>query len=295
MRAPSASVVIPAHNEAEHLGALLGSLESASTRCPLRVVVVCNGCTDATEEVARSFEGVVVVASEVPSKHAALNAGDDVAGDVFPRLYVDADVRIDPRSVCELVAALDTDRKAAAGPSTRYDLAQSPWLVRAFVRTSERLPFNEFWHAAHLQGRGCYGVSRAGRASFDRFPAIRSDDGFVDLLFDDEDRSVLTSAFAELPCPTSTVELLRNQTRVVEGYRELLDWMQVHRPDRQRRFVGDAQKGWRDAGLWRRSAFVQGLAHGTGALDAVGYVFVEAMARSNAWLHWTLGREVAWR
>jgi Glycosyl transferase family 2 len=292
---PSASVVIPAHNEVERLGALLRSLQLASTRRPLRIVVVCNGCTDATEEIARSFEGVEVLVTTLPAKHAALNAGDDVAGDVFPRLYVDGDVRIDPRSVCELVSALDTDAPRAAGPSTRYDLTMSPWLVRAFVRTGERLPFNEFWHASHLQGRGLYGTSRAGRARFERFPAVRSDDGFVDLLFDDAERTVLTRAFVELAGPTTVGELLRSQTRVVEGHRELLEWMRAHHPDRQLRFEGEALKGWKDAELWRRSAFVQGLRRGTGVLDALGYALVEALTRSNALLRRSLRREIRWR
>ena len=257
--------------------------------------MVCNGCTDQTEEIARSFEGIQVLVTQVPAKHAALNAGDDAAGDVFPRLYVDGDVRIDPRSVCELVTALDTDAPKAAGPSARYDLTRSPWLVRAFVRTSERLPFNEFWHASHLQGRGLYGTSRAGRARFDRFPALRSDDGFIDLLFDDAERMVLTTALVELAAPTTVTELLRSQTRVVEGYRELLEWMPAHHPDRQLRFEGEAHRGWWDAGLWRRSAFVQGLRHGTGALDALGYVLVEALTRGSALLRRSVRSEIRWR
>jgi Glycosyl transferase family 2 len=292
---PSASVVIPAHDEAEHIGALLQSLLSASRSRPLRIVVVCNGCTDATEAIARSFDGVEVFAMPAPAKHAALNAGDDAAADVFPRLYVDGDLRIDPASLCELVAALETDAPKAVGPSTRYDLARSPWLVRAFLRTTERLPFNEFWHASHLQGRGLYGMNRAGRERFDRFPAIRSDDGFVDLHFDDDERAVLTTASAEVACPTTVGELIRNQTRVVEGNRELIAWMQAHRPDRPLRFEGDTNKGWVDAGLWWHSAFVQGLRRGTGLLDAIGYVLVETLSRCNALVHRSLGNEIRWR
>jgi glycosyltransferase involved in cell wall biosynthesis len=292
---PRASVVIPAHNEAAHLGPLLESLQAAATQCPLRVVVVCNGCTDATETIARSFDGVEVRVSEVAAKHAALNEGDDAAADVFPRLYLDGDVRVDPRSICELVAALDTDEARVVGPATRHDLTRSPWLARAFLRTRERLPFNELWQASHVQGRGVIGTSRAGRARFDRFPAIRSDDGFVDLLFDDEERRVLATATVELDGPTTIAALLRSQTRVVEGYRELLEWMQAHHPERPVRFEGDGGRGWRDAGLWRRSAFVQGLWHGSGALDAVGYVVVEVLTRTSARLGRSLGREIRWR
>lgn len=295
MPSPSASVVIPACNEEEHIAALLTSLQATSRECPLRIVVVCNGCTDATEAIARSFDGVEVLVSEEPAKHAALNAGDEAAKDVFPRFYVDADIRIDPRSMRELVVALDTETPRAVSPSARYDLTESPWLVRAFFRTSERLPFNELWHASHLQGRGLYGTNREGRARFDRFPAIRSDDGYFDLLFDDAERAVVGTAVVELACPASTGELLRNQTRVIEGYAELMTWMRSHHPDRPARFVGRGGRGWWDAGLWWRGAFARGLRRGTGGLDAVGYVVVEALARGNVLGHRMLGRELTWR
>jgi glycosyltransferase involved in cell wall biosynthesis len=291
----AASVVIPVHNEAEHLGPLLESLQAASRTCPLRIVVVCNGCTDGSERIATAFDGVTVLVTDVAAKHAALNMGDEAADDVFPRLYVDGDIRIDPASVRALVAALDGTGPRAVGPTTRYDLTASPWLVRAFVRTQERLPFNEFWQVSHLPGRGAYGTNRAGRARFERFPAIGSDDGFFDLLFDDAERTIVAGSVVELPCPTSTGELLRNQSRVIDGYREFVQWATTHHPDRRLRFEGTDGKGWWDLGLWRRSGFAQGLRRGSGALDAVGYGIVESLARLNAVLRRSLGAKVTWR
>jgi glycosyltransferase involved in cell wall biosynthesis len=288
-------VIIPACDEEEHIGALLTSLQAASRSCPLRIVVVCNGCTDATEAIARSFDDVEVLVSEECSKHTALNAGDEAAKGIFPRFYVDGDVGIDPRSMRELIEALETDTARGVGPSAHYDLANSPWLVRAFFRTSERLPFNELWHATHLQGRGLYGTNRQGRARFDRFPAIRSDDGFFDLLFDDAERAVVSTAVVELACPASTGEFLRNQTRVIEGYKELMRWMRSHYPDRPTRFAGSVGKGWWDVGLWWRSGFVRGLRRGSGGLDAVGYVVVDVLARGNALRRQVLGRAPRWR
>lgn len=287
--------MIPACNEEEHLGGLLTSLVAASEHRPLRIIVVCNGCTDRTEDVARGFAGVDVLVSEVAAKHAALNAGDDSAGDAFPRFYADGDIQIDPASMCRLIAAVDAEAPRAAGPSVRFDLSGSPWLARAFVQTNERLPFYEYWHAARLQGRGIYGTNRAGRARFGRFPAIRSDDGFFDLFFDDDERVVVEDAFVTVSCPTSVGELLRNQTRVAEGFRELEAWARANHPRGITHFEGASGKGWRDADLWRRSAFVAGLRRGSGVPDAVGFAVVEAMTRANALVRRTLGREVQWR
>lgn len=47
------TLLIPAHNEAERIGATLASLD-AQTRRPDRVIVVADNCTDGTEQVARA-------------------------------------------------------------------------------------------------------------------------------------------------------------------------------------------------------------------------------------------------
>ena len=101
---PSASVVIPAYNDERGVARLLDALVTAAT--VHFDIVVCNGCTDETASVARSFgERVRVLETEIPSKVRAMRLGDEVT-DVFPRLYVDADVLIDSSSVMALVDAL---------------------------------------------------------------------------------------------------------------------------------------------------------------------------------------------
>ena len=261
MRSERASIVIPACNEEEHLGGLLDSLVAAAGAAPAldRRRVHALG-TDRTEDVARAFSGVEVLVSEVAAKHAALNAGDDRAGDAFPRFYADGDIRIDLESMVRLLAALDVEAPRAGGSRVHYDLSHSPWLAGAFVRTNERLPFHEHWHATRLQGRGIYGTNRAGRARFDRFPAIRSDDGFFDLFFDDDERVVVDDASVTVSCPTERRSAPRNQTRVAEGFQELGAWSRaLNHPGGASRFEGADGKGWRDADLWRHSAFVAGL------------------------------------
>jgi len=295
MAARPASVVVPAYNEADHIERLLHSLADAANSIPLQVIVVCNGCTDATESIARSFKDVEVVVSDQAAKHVALNMGDNIAGDAFPRLYADADVLIEADSVHRLIEALSCDQVRAVGPRVVYDLARCPWMVQAYIRTAERLPFNEFWHSSHLQGRGVYGTNRAGRSKFDRFPALRSDDGFFDLMFDEVERVVVDDAVVRIACPDTTAALLRNQTRVIAGYDELIAWMEVHHPERQSVFLGEQGKGWKDLHLWLQSRFARELVNGTAATDAVGYASIECLSRANSLLHRTLGRQINWR
>ena len=92
------SIVIPAHNEEQVIGRLLEGVTRGAGPGELEIVVVTNGCTDRTAEVAGSFPGVTVVDSPVASKPAALNLGDATAKS-FPRMYLDADIEVDIAAV----------------------------------------------------------------------------------------------------------------------------------------------------------------------------------------------------
>ncbi|MEC8558761.1 MAG: glycosyltransferase, partial [Planctomycetota bacterium] len=90
------SVVIPAFDEAAMIARCLESVVGQRGLDRLEVVVVANGCRDATAELAREFgDPVRVVELAEGSKHRALNAGDAECT-LFPRVYLDADVRISP-------------------------------------------------------------------------------------------------------------------------------------------------------------------------------------------------------
>lgn len=84
------SVIIPAFNEAERIGAVL----EAVTLAPLvdEVVVVCDGCSDDTAGVAEQFEGVRVIDLHYNlGKGGAMSMGVAAArGDVIA--FVDADL-----------------------------------------------------------------------------------------------------------------------------------------------------------------------------------------------------------
>ena len=155
----------------------------------LEVIVACNGCTDRTADIARGFgEPVRVLETDQASKTAALNAADEVATG-FPRFYVDADVVLDLASIRAMAAVLERGDALLAAPSLRMDLSKTTWPVRAYYRVWTSLPYNQV-----MVGTGAYGLSRAGRARFDRFPDVIADDGFVRFQFRPGERRTVQEA-----------------------------------------------------------------------------------------------------
>lgn len=209
------SVVMPAHDEAAVLSERLGGLVASLPPGAVEVVLVANGCTDDTAVVARRIPGVRVVELREPSKTAALNSGDEEAT-AFPRIYLDADIRISGAALLELAAALRTEQPLVAAPRATFDLTGCSWPVRAFFAVFRRLPYA----GDGLVGLGVYGFSEAGRQRFGAFPDVVADDLYVQRLFSAEERRTVDAVF-EIVVPRTVGGLLAVRTRVARGNREL--------------------------------------------------------------------------
>jgi N-acetylglucosaminyl-diphospho-decaprenol L-rhamnosyltransferase len=209
-----ASIVIPAHDEEASIARLLGSLKAGAQPSEFEVLVVCNGCSDRTAEVARSF-GVQVVELAEPSKAAALAHGDSLAHH-YPRLYVDADVDLDVPAVRALCAALDGD-VLAAGPRRELVLDEASSLVRAYYAVWSRLPQVR----TGLFGRGVVAVSAAGHERTRALPAVMSDDLAMSEAFAPAERAVVDEAVVMIRTPRTLRDLLRRRIRVATGNTQL--------------------------------------------------------------------------
>ncbi|MBC7278366.1 MAG: glycosyltransferase [Nocardioides sp.] len=212
-----ASVVVPAHNEArglsENLTALLADIPCGA----VEVVVVCNGCTDDTAAVARKIPGVRVLEIAEASKVRAVEVGN-AAATTYPRLHLDADVRLTATDLLRLFDALDEDGVLAVAPERTVPLAESSWPVRAYYRVWQALPAVR----SGLFGRGAFCLSAEGQARVDAAGAgsrgaLMNDDLVASELFTPAERRVVTDAVVVVRPPRATKDLFRRRIRVATG------------------------------------------------------------------------------
>jgi hypothetical protein len=286
-----ASIVIPAHNEEHRIRGLLETLAQASASAPYDIYVVCNGCIDRTRQVAEEYSGVVVVEIDATGKHFALNEGDRLAGDVFPRLYCDADITTTPESIRALVDALDTDEVKVAGPVVHYSVAQSTWAVKMYYRALESNSFSQ-WHRDHLMGRGLYGASRAARQRFQHFPAMIADDLFFDSQFTPEEKVVVSSCVATIWVPHGLAQLLRGEIRVAEGN---MQYQATYAVDAGVSGTAPRQSRIRPIKRLRRMRKWSRDLRGPDLLPLLFYFAVTIAAKTVLALNKSRGRKILWR
>jgi hypothetical protein len=234
------SIIVPAHNEEKRIVKLLETLRVVANDgyC---IVISCNGCTDGTLGLAKAVPGLHVIASIEPSKTSAINRAEKYIGNVFPRLYVDADAEIDPQSIHELFFALEVSEPLAVRPSSRLLIDKAPWLVRTWYESTTLIPSSRMWSETHLGGNAVYGTNESGRALFGTFPSLHSDDGYFDSVFDSAQKKVVSSARVDIRVEATSGELLRTLVRVSYGNEELQQWIKSNRPEEQQ-LVESSQK-----------------------------------------------------
>lgn len=215
--APIGAVIIPAHNEEAVIGRTLDGLGILARSGVIEVLVVCNGCTDATAEVARRYPGVTVLEADAASKPAAMNAGD-LAAASWPRLYLDADIKIESAAVEAVFRTLSAaGGPLAARPESVIDSSDSSFLVRSYYRARMRIPDS----GVRLWGAGAYAVSEAGHRRFAAFPEVTADDSYFDALFTDDEKMIVPTVPMLVRAPRSMSTLLHILARHRRGYLEL--------------------------------------------------------------------------
>ena len=220
-----ASILIPAHNEAAYLPACLDAVfASGIGRQQVEVVVIANGCTDNTSDIASSYSEqaalkgfhLKVLDLAEGSKLKALNAGESAATGAA-LIYLDADVIVSPALIAQITAALDTDAPRYASGQPNVTTGSDP-LIRAYTRFWLTTPFM----TNGVPGFGVFAMNRAGRARWGGWPDIISDDTFARLHFTPAERLSVPASY-DWPMIDSFGALVRVRRRQDVGVAEVAD------------------------------------------------------------------------
>jgi hypothetical protein len=206
---PTATVIIPAHNEAALIERCLASILEHALPSEFEVIVACNACSDDTAERAAAFHpDVRVITTPIPSKFEAMAAADRVAQH-FPRVYLDADAVIGTHALRRLVEITSTDERKAASPTCIFDDRRSSAAVRRYFRAFATLPvFNDAY-----VGGGVFALSAAAKEHLGEWPGDLPDDALVQRSFSPAERVQTADTFA-VQAPLTARQLVARGVRI---------------------------------------------------------------------------------
>ena len=210
------SVVIPAHNEEAVIGRTLTALLRNAAPGAFEVIVVCNGCSDRTAEIAAGVRGdIAVVELDEASKTAAINTGLRRArGKVC--LLLDADIELETESAVALAnAAFQPGIEVAIGHMD-VDTVGADLLVRAFYRVWMEHPY-----LRHGKFAAAIALSREGIARIGTLPPVTADDTYLRRLFPADRVAVVDSVRFMVRAPRTVEALVRVRSRSYRGNRQL--------------------------------------------------------------------------
>jgi glycosyltransferase involved in cell wall biosynthesis len=217
---PTYGIIVPVRNEAALLPATVRKLLEATAGDQARIIWVCNGCDDDSAAVIRQHAGpgAEVIELAEPGKTGALQAGDDALGDLFPRVYLDADTWLRPGDLDRLLAPLLAGAADLVAPRLRLDSTGASWLSARIGDCWLALP-----HARTTAFSNAIGLSGAGRARWGRWPRITGDDIFVAATIPADRKRIVPEALATTGMPRDFRGWVRMRARWRKGERELAE------------------------------------------------------------------------
>jgi glycosyltransferase involved in cell wall biosynthesis len=223
------SIIIPAYNEERYIGATLEHVSTLSYPADLyEVIVVENGSSDRTLDVAKQFEGgnIRVFKNERAGVSAAKNFGiDRLSPQSNWVVFLDADTIVKANFLSDLDTLLQASRKPLSVGTTKVLPLRDSRTARTWFA---------YYDLMHRVGKGSYAIQIAKRSLF---PALRFDERLTmgeDLLLIQQARR--SGKFFVLPMRTVYTSTRRFDT---VGYWSLFfQWtlVSILSPRRQKNF-----------------------------------------------------------
>lgn len=212
-----ATILVPAHNESAVIGRTLWYLSRGLTLDAVRVIVIANGCTDATAARARAaLPQAEVIETARAGKCHALNLGYAAATRDAPVICLDADLDVTAEAIVALVAPIAAGTALAACGQMDVDTAAARGLVRAFYRGWRINPY-----FARGKFGGLFALSPQAAARVFPLPEITADDEYIRRSFAAADIAFVPDCRFVARAPRTLASLMRVRRRSLRGTREL--------------------------------------------------------------------------
>lgn len=130
----SIAIILPARNEAQNIARVLASLQRAINEYPgkAEVLLIDNGSTDLTREIAASF-GCTVYEDRSASIARLRNIGVEKSRGAIVA-FLDADCLVDPQWICSCVKKLEDEGIGLVGTRAIPDFEGATWVETAWYR-----------------------------------------------------------------------------------------------------------------------------------------------------------------
>jgi len=212
-----ATIIIPAHNENTVIARTLEFLSKGLSFDDFKVIVVANGCSDATASKARAaLSSATVIETDQPGKCNALNMAYAVSETSAPIICLDADLEVTSDSLKALIAPFEDGKTLATCGRMVVQSSKASHLVRVFYNG---------WKSNPYFGEGKFGglfaLSPEGAKRVFPLPLITADDEYIRRSFDEEERVFVGNCSFTAHAPRSLKSLVHVRKRSLRGAREV--------------------------------------------------------------------------
>lgn len=212
------TIIIAAFNEAAVIRRTLNLLTAKDHHQQYQILVVCNGCTDNTEQIiCQEFKNVICISLTQASKALAIRHAESLQPG-FPRLYLDADIELSSYNAVSLIQLADDHSTASlVVPGSEVVTQGCERIVKRYYRAWYQTPYVK----CAGYGSGTYLLNRSGRSRFGTWPDLTADDAFVRSQFAVDEVHISAEVRVKVMAPKTFLSLVKIKARSKYGNMEL--------------------------------------------------------------------------